>query len=216
MGNPILLRLSLIMLAALGLGMGSCESETQYYTTCGDPVCSGHSEQEGIPLCTDEMEGESCSEEGAICDPMNDCNALLVCAERDPKTQDGGCPISTRSVKEEIHYLQGPDLEKLHAQVLDLPLATYRYKTGDQTGQTRLGFIIEDQPQSLAVDQPQNMVDVYAYASMAMAALQVQAAEIEKLKAEIKNLKAAKIGQIEEAAAVEAASAKGNPAPKLP
>ena len=74
-----------------------------WYTTCGDPVCSGyHGPIDGVSDCTTEVEGASCDSEGAQCDPHDDCDALLVCATSDPKDQTGGCPISQRQYKQEI------------------------------------------------------------------------------------------------------------------
>ena len=36
---------------------------------------------------------------------MDSCNVLYVCAEKDPKMEPGGCPISRRQFKTEINYL---------------------------------------------------------------------------------------------------------------
>jgi hypothetical protein len=48
-----------------------------------------------------------------------------------------------------------------------------------------LGFIIEDQPESLAVDQTHHRVDLYGYVSMMVAAMQVQEKEIAALRQEL-------------------------------
>jgi hypothetical protein len=65
-----------------------------WYSTCGDPVCqaSGHVDR-GVLRCTDQVEGKPCSTDGAQCDPVYDCNQLLVCSKTDPKRQPGGCPL---------------------------------------------------------------------------------------------------------------------------
>ena len=65
-----------------------------WYTTCGDPVChaGGHVDH-GVLSCTDQVEGKPCSTPGAKCDPVYDCNQLLVCSTTDPKRQPGGCPL---------------------------------------------------------------------------------------------------------------------------
>ena len=52
--------------------------------TCGEPVCSGYTAKPGIPLCTSEAFGNRCEDEGAICDPKDDCNRLLICSLEDP------------------------------------------------------------------------------------------------------------------------------------
>jgi hypothetical protein len=65
------------------------------YTTCGDPVCSGPRANPGVSMCgAADVEGAVCKIEGARCDLGNQCNQLLVCARKDPKTQPGGCPIA--------------------------------------------------------------------------------------------------------------------------
>jgi hypothetical protein len=65
------------------------------YTTCGDPVCSGPRANPGVSPCgSADVEGAVCKIEGARCDLGNQCNQLLVCARKDPKTQPGGCPIA--------------------------------------------------------------------------------------------------------------------------
>jgi hypothetical protein len=65
-----------------------------WYTTCGDPVCSGYAPPVGVPKCDLTMKpGEPCDVVGARCDPQDPCNALLECATEDPKAKPGGCPL---------------------------------------------------------------------------------------------------------------------------
>jgi hypothetical protein len=65
------------------------------YSTCGDPVCSGPRANPGVSMCgSADVEGAACNIEGARCARQNQCNQLLVCARKDPKTQPGGCPIA--------------------------------------------------------------------------------------------------------------------------
>jgi hypothetical protein len=64
-------------------------------------------------------------------------------------------------------------------------LATYRYRDAGPADRAHLGFIIEDVEPSAAVDAERDQVDLYGYASMAVAALQVQARQIESLQAEL-------------------------------
>jgi hypothetical protein len=69
------------------------------YGTCGDPVCGGPRGNSGAPVCASgEVEGAACRIEGARCDLQNQCNQLLICARKDPKTQVGGCPIAAAPV----------------------------------------------------------------------------------------------------------------------
>jgi hypothetical protein len=157
--------------------------DLRYFTTCGDPVCSGHDPQ-GVRPCGDQVEGAPCEVEGETCDPINDCNQLLVCAASDPKRQMGGCPISRARFKQDIRYLEPDELRALHAELRGLRLATYRYRDVDPSP-PRLGIILDDHEQAMWVDAAHDRVDVYGYASLAVAAAQVQADELAALRAEL-------------------------------
>lgn len=163
----------------------------QWYTTCGDPVCMGYTKPDGVPPCTaEQMEGLACDAEGVTCDPMSDCNALLVCATEDPKQQPGGCPISRARFKTDIEYLGAADLERHAADLQSLRLATYRYRQAPADAPPRLGIILEDNEQGIWVDARHDRVDLYGYASLAVAALQVQQRQIAALQAEVERLSA--------------------------
>lgn len=175
----------------------ACQSEVpdpgplQWYTTCGDPVCMGYTPPDGVPPCTaEQLEGNPCEVEGTTCDPMSDCNALLVCATKDPKMQDGGCPISRAKFKTDIEYLAPADLERHAADLRSLKLATYRYRQAPTDAPPRLGIILEDNEQGIWVDARHDRVDLYGYASLAVATLQVQQRQIETLQAEVTRLSA--------------------------
>ena len=157
-----------------------------WFTTCGDPVCMGH-RPSGLSECTTETVDNACGSEGAQCDPVNECNANLICARTDPKLAPGGCPISRRRFKRDIEYLSPDDLESALNELRSLPLARYRYREGD--GRQHLGFILEDAELSVAVDAPRDRVDLYSYASLAVAALQAQSRRIEHLEAEVQSLR---------------------------
>jgi hypothetical protein len=64
----------------------ACQDEepARWRYTCGEPVCMGYTPKPGIPLCTSEAFGNRCEKEGAICDPRDDCNRLLLCSLEDP------------------------------------------------------------------------------------------------------------------------------------
>jgi hypothetical protein len=67
-----------------------------------------------------------------------------------------------------------------------MKLATYNYKAKVADPHLKhLGFIIEDQPESVAVDQTHHRVDLYGYVSMMVAAMQVQEKEIAELRQEL-------------------------------
>jgi hypothetical protein len=168
-------------------------AELTWYTTCGAPVCmvpeGGLVDAgEGCPPI-----GSSCTKLGETCGTpsQENCDTNLICDNHDPKGAGGeGCPISTRSFKDDIAYLGENDLQALHDDALSVKLATYNYKpaVADPT-QPHLGFIIEDQPESFAVDRLHHRVDLYGYVSMAIAGMQIQEREIAALRAELDSTK---------------------------
>jgi hypothetical protein len=176
------------LLLALGCGGGTPPPQLTFYTTCGDPVCAGHRDT-GVAPCTTEKEGASCTTEGQRCDPVNSCNSLLLCAASDPKKGPGGCPISRRKDKAEIRYVDPAEGQRLYEELRAIRLATYRYAHSGPAGRRHLGFLIDDQPGGLSVDPERDMVDLYGYASLAVAALQVQAKQIEALQGEVARLR---------------------------
>ena len=68
-------------------------------------------------------------------------------------------------------------------------LATYRYKGEPALGTSHLGFIIDDLGASPAVGSDGTHVDLYGYASMAVAAIQIQQRRIEALEREVAALR---------------------------
>ncbi|MEO8181357.1 MAG: hypothetical protein ABI895_21175 [Deltaproteobacteria bacterium] len=83
------------------------------------------------------------------------------------------------------------DAERLQYQreLLEMKLAIWRYK--HDPARKRLGIIIDDNEDSLAVDARRDQLDLYGYTSMAVAALQVQARDIAELKRQVAALKKA-------------------------
>ncbi|MFL5432250.1 MAG: hypothetical protein ACJ79M_21750 [Myxococcales bacterium] len=182
------------MSAATNAGSGNLEGDAGtgallWYVTCGDPVCmAGGHRDHGLPRCTGESPGKQCATPGAKCDPGNDCNEDLVCSTTDPRQQSGGCPISRASYKKDIHYLSSSELQTYSDQLLALPLATYRYRNADS--RQHLGFLIDGHESLVCVEPERDRVDLYSYASMAVAALQVQARQIDDLTKEVAALRA--------------------------
>ncbi len=174
-------------------------SRLNWYTTCGDPVCSGYRGPfDGVALCTTEKEGDLCATADAQCDPKNSCNARLLCAQRDPKQQPGGCPISRARFKQDIRYLTEAQKQQILEEIATLRLATYRYRMAGADGPPRLGFLIDDVERgpagmlaTSAVNAERDQVELYGYISMAVAALQVQGRRIIELQAEVDGLKRA-------------------------
>ncbi len=160
-------------------------------TNCGDPVCGGPNQ-----TCTPDAKacpavGSACTTKGQTCnDCTQGCGAKVVCDDHDPTAGPGGCPISSAKFKENIGYLGSSDLKRLHDEAMKMKLATYNYKNMyGNPEETHLGFIIEDNPQSLAVDRGHDRVDVYGYLSMILATTQVQEREIQKLREELSSCK---------------------------
>jgi hypothetical protein len=168
---------------------GRCGSPSlQWYTTCGYPVCgigpdAGASDAGACPQV-----GSACAAQGDTCGTPSaaNCGVTLVCSDHDPKGGLGGCPISSREYKSGIEYLNEAELEQLHEQTLGLKLATYKYKPEfENRDPTHLGFIIEDNPKSPAVDATRHRVDLYGYVSMVVATMQVQEREIADLRRQL-------------------------------
>ncbi len=149
--------------------------ELRWYLTCGDPVCRGHIPEDGLRLCDEEAAGQACGEADDRCDPVDGCNARLVCTDTDPR--QGPCPISKREVKREIRYVDAAERARLAASLEDIRLATYRYVNGKAR---RLGFIIDDHPPPEAL-RGEDQVELYGYLSLAVAAIQEERAVIDRL-----------------------------------
>lgn len=180
-----------------GYPQGTCTCEVycgpQYPLghTCeaGTPTtwhCEGGGGQPGCPAARPRV-GSACSTDKLSCS-YGDCNSIdVVCQGGLWHTQHYGCPISSQHYKRGIHYLSDDERREIADQAMDTRLATYQYTIGDRD--PRLGFIIEDQPESFAVAHGKDRVDLYGYTSMTIAALQVQQDEIRQLEREVKELR---------------------------
>lgn len=159
-----------------------------WYQTCGDPVCRADPPDSGVAACAEQAtEGAACSSAGVQCDAHLGCGAMLICAAQDPRQNPGGCPISRARFKRNIEYVTDAQREALARQVFELPLATYTYRE-DPEQKPQLGFILEDVEPSLAVDSKRDQVNLYAYTSFVVAALQEQQKEIERLREQLRAL----------------------------
>jgi hypothetical protein len=169
----------------------STSATTAWYMGCGDPVCGGYTGPfTGVNLCTSETLGDACAPEGEQCDPEDGCNALMVCATEDPTQQDGGCPISLRSAKRDVRYLGPTEVGSVRDTLMGVRLATWNYNWDPAESRPRLGFIIDDQPGSVAIQPDGRHVDLYGYTSLAVAAAQAQQSELELLREEVAALRA--------------------------
>jgi hypothetical protein len=177
----------LLLFIATATGCDSDPSPPpRYFFTCSDPVCRGYVRSGNAPPCTAAQQaGQSCGTSGSTCDPSDSCNRLLVCSSEDPTQEPGGCPISLAAWKKDIRYLDDAERQRQHDAVLRLPLATWRYRSQGAEAPARLGFLIDDVGSAPCVQPSGQRVDLYGYTSMTVAAVQVQAREIEALRAEL-------------------------------
>ena len=187
----------LSLLACVACGGSAMESGAQgdaaqgmavWWHTCGMPACPGDDAgvpDSGLRSCSPQMTGSACSPVGDQCDPQLGCGVYLLCSTSDPTKQPYGCPISRLRYKQDVRYLSQDELRATARELLALPLADYRYREGD--GRKHLGFIIDGHESLACVDG--DRVDLYGYASMALAAVQVQAREIPELRAELSSLR---------------------------
>ena len=162
------------------------------------PACSGIEEDPNDPQLGTQ-DGALCKKGTKTC---SDGTKTTCCGKKQtccvgmpfqvPTCINGNiCPISRRSYKTDIAYLDDGKRESVKDELMRYKLATYRYKA-DKTKATHLGFIIDDVAPSAAVEGGDgDHVDLYGYTSMAVAALQQQQREIDALKAEVKALEAA-------------------------
>ena len=186
-----------LVLLAAAVALAGCSSDDdggqpdagppQWFTTCGDPACGGYMPTPGATLCTDQRVGQACGPLDSSCEiPGDDCNADLLCTTSDPATN---CPISQARLKHGIDYLDGAEGGAAAAALLDLRLATYRYRDVRDDGRRHLGFVIDDLPAgSPAVHAGGRHVDLYGYTSMAVAALQTQAEHVQRMEARMAEL----------------------------
>ena len=176
--------------AAGGADAGDAGAAAIWWSTCGDRLINldaGHRDS-GFSPCTTQSAGAPCAPLGAECDPGNAVNSYLLCDTTDPKM--GGCPISRMSYKDNIRYLSARELESYRDQLLSLPLATYRYRQAGPESRLHLGFMIDGHESLICVEPERDQVDLYSYTSMAVAALKVQAEQIEQLRKELTALRA--------------------------
>ena len=173
------------------LPAGDANASLSWFTTCGDPVCSGYSAPDPpIDMCAalSVSDGDACTVEGQLCDPMDSCNAQLICASADPKDGEEGCPKSRRAFKTDIAYVSAAERDALAKELLTMPLARWRYVHEGAETPAHLGFIIEDVEPSHAVQSRRDRVDLYGFTAMAVATIQAQQRKIEALEQKLKRL----------------------------
>jgi hypothetical protein len=170
-----------------GLGMTCVPSDPACSdgVLCGGICCPPHhycQETPGPPTCR-------CGN-GPACTAPDNCYANLVYPNQCGSICCSGnaCPISRRAAKRDIRAVSRDDLDALYDQLRHIQLSTYQYKDQPPSTPRRLGFIIDDTQAPAAINPDGNSVDLYGYLSMAVAAVQIQARQIEDLKARIRAL----------------------------
>lgn len=171
---------------------GGVGAALQWYEGCADPTCKPIVDGGEVDGGACSAAGTTCGAKGATCgDPSQNCGVILICDDHDPRA--GGCPVSSKKYKQDVVYADEATLKRLHDETLATRLATYRYTGKFQNPldpqAEHLGFIIEDQPQSFAVDRGHDRVDLYGMMSMSIATMQVQEREIAELKTAIRELR---------------------------
>ena len=187
MRNAILVGLATSALAITVSCGDPGADEASWYATCGDPVCGGYAgPTEGLATCAEDgaAEGDSCSELDASCDLEDDCNRRLVCTTEDPAGDDN-CPVSLKRYKRDIRYLEPTDRAAASQDLLAMRLATWRYQGALDDGAPHLGFLIDDEPGSPAVQADGQHVDLYGYVSLAVATIQEQQDQLAAQQARI-------------------------------
>ncbi|MGZ3420482.1 MAG: hypothetical protein ACXVEE_21580 [Polyangiales bacterium] len=136
--------------------------------------------------------GTVCSSEGQQCNYgcENGVSRKCVGGVWTSASSPGGCPVSTRRAKKNIAYLSSVDVDALAAEALSLRLASWQYQDPALGAGPHVGIILEDDPNSFAVDKGKDMVDLYGYSTLALAAAQSQAKKIAALEAELAELRA--------------------------
>lgn len=163
-----------------GVMPGCCDTTVKWHCFDGPAYCPAPRPRIGSACAT---EGQRCATSAAV-----ECGqSVIECRKGVWQVANTSCPISTRKAKKDIRYLGPEEQEQLREELMDTHLATYEYKAGD--GERRLGFIIEDMPGgSPAVMPSREHVDLYGYASMAVATIQRQQAEIDALSRRLADL----------------------------
>ncbi len=174
---------------------GECVSDTGDLCGGAGVVC------EGTPEELSCGEGEICCEDRCCAGNEQCCTGIPVPAGQGLCLPlDQSCPRSRRALKKDIRYTTSEEAAGYSAQIQAIRLSTWHYKDEPSSAPRHLGFIIEDGPGPHTVAADGEHVDLYGYTSLAVAALQDQARQIEAMKAELKALR-------EEIAAVKASAA---------
>jgi hypothetical protein len=151
---------------------------------CGNACCQPGEwcdDTTNLPHCRCGTTGTSCTAPDICGAPLQSCG-FICCGTTTT------CPKSRRAEKRDIEAVSDVDRRRLYDELRAIQLQTYRYKTEPASAPRRLGFIIDDTRAPEAINADGNTVNLYGYISMAVAALQTQAKEIEELRAKVRSL----------------------------
>jgi len=160
----------------------------------GDPRwrCQVPHMEEGCPTAMPHL-GTTCAENQKTCEYKCGEGGARICESNVWTSGEGGpCPISTARLKTDISYLDSSKLAQLSNELQSLKVASWKYSSPALGEGVRYGIIVEDAPDSSAVDINRQMVDLYGLTSLLIADAQVKDLEIKALRAEIEKLKNAK------------------------
>lgn len=115
--------------------------------------------------------------------------SFLTCLPHPRQLDVGGCPVSTRRAKTNIHYLDDQERTKLARDVLQLAIASYDYKSDADGPSPSLGFMLEDAPDARFVMREHSRVNLYSYVSSLVVTAQEQQKQIEMLRREVDALR---------------------------
>lgn len=145
-----------------------------------DPACPA-----GIPRL-----GSACNTADKTCRYVCGPGGARLCKQGAWYSASGGpCPVSSRRAKKNILYLSESERQRVAEDLARFKLATYEYRDPALGDRRYLGFIIEDVPDSPAVDRDGTMVDLYGYTSMLVTAVQAQGEALAKLQTELAQVK---------------------------
>lgn len=148
--------------------------------------CEAPATEAGCPAGRPRL-GAVCSSDGLKCSygcesgQSRECTAGTWRSYSSP----GGCPVSTRAAKTDIHYLANHEVDALAEEAASLRLTSWRYTGKLDDGRVHVGYILEDAPAAPSSNMSRREVDLYAFASMTLALAQKQQREIDELKRQL-------------------------------
>jgi hypothetical protein len=181
---------------ALKCSCTTCPNPYPICQTLPKPIwsCEAPNEDAACPPARPNF-GTTCSQEQKECSYGCEPDNNLICTggvwQRNPDLKFA-CAASTRRVKKAVRYVTSSERASLAHEVDAIKLATYEYTDPGLAGGRHLGFIIEDRATTYAADAERNQVDLYAYTSTLVAAVQEQAKRIDALERELRTVRATK------------------------